>query len=343
MPTEDDLLAGIVANPREVERWLILADWLEDQQDPRAELARLRWQFHAEPDHPDERPARVQRQRALLKEGLAPVVPTWTNSLGAPFALILAGTFWMGTPKGKGYRGSDEFHHPVTLVEPYFLGIYPVTVGEFRTFVQATGYRTDAERGDGTTGLVGTGWRREPSYVWHSPGFPQADDYPATCLSWNDGQAMVNWLNEVEGDMGRVYSLPTEEQWECACRAGGDGDYFWGNDRRLLGRYTWYDRNADSRTHSVKTKLPNPWGLYHILGMIWEWCGDGYVTWQATSSRKRQRQPSVNPNVHAVRGGSWANDADLCRTAYRVSYSKDTRYTASGIRLAVSVGTAGGV
>src|SRR5205823_56217 len=109
-----------------------------------------------------------------------------------------------------------------------------------------------------------------------NPGFAQDERHPVVCVSWNDAMAMVDWLNERESTPGLVYSLPTEAQWEYACRAGTETAYFFGNDPAKLGDYAWFANNSESKTHPVETKEPNPWGLYQISGNIWEWCEDWY-------------------------------------------------------------------
>src|SRR5262249_32733125 len=137
-----------------------------------------------------------------------------------PFALILPGTFRMGSPANEKGRSSDEVAHPVTLTRPFLLGVYPVTVGEFRACVGASGYQTDAEALGGAHGLVNGHYAFDASLNWRKPGFKQTDRHPVVCLSYDDAQALVAWLNQVEASSGRVYSLPTEAQWEYACRAG---------------------------------------------------------------------------------------------------------------------------
>jgi uncharacterized protein (TIGR02996 family) len=334
MPTEADLLAAIAAHPGEEERWLILADWLEDQGDPRAELARLRWQLHTEPQS-RQRNKQLARQQELLDSGLRPVVPTVTGALGIPFALILPGTFWMGSNRTEKERQQDEIRHEVTLTEPFYLGIYPVTVGEFRAFVEATGFETDAERGNGSIGFTGRMWQAGASVVWRTPGFEQGDRHPVGCVSHNDVQAMIAWLNKQEANSRLVYSLPTEAQWEHACRAGTETAFWWGDDPTGLEANAWYIRNSGMRGHPVETKKPNPWGLYHMLGMVWEWCADGFRTFTKDPVVNPSGIPDPNDPTYPIRGGSWGNDPNFCRVAYRVGYSPEDTWSCEGFRLAL--------
>jgi uncharacterized protein (TIGR02996 family) len=336
MSTEDDLLAGIAAHPGEDDRWLILADWLEDQQDPRAELARLRYLLHAEPDHPD-RAARIARQFALLDSGLAPVAPTITTASGMAFALVQAGSFWMGSSPSEDDRGDDETRHRVTLTRPFGLGVYPVTVAEFRRFVLATNHVTDAERNGGGFGLLRGGWRQDAAFSWRAPGFDQESKQPVVCVSWNDAQAMIAWLNAQEKETGLVYALPTEAQWEYACRAGTETARFWGDSEERIRTYAWFTGNANQRTRPVQTKKPNPWGLYHTIGLVWEWCADCPRAFTGDAVVDPVGANTNEAPQHPVRGGSWGNTPDLCRAAYRVSYGRQTAWSAYGFRLAMAL------
>ncbi len=336
MLTESDLLEGIALHPGELDRWLILSDWLEDQGDPRAELARLRYLLHVEPDHP-ERAVRLTRQLALLEGGLSPVVPVRSdNVLGMPLALMLPGTFQMGSPETEEDRADDEELHPVTLTEPFYLGVYPVTVGEFEEFVGATKYQTETEKGGGAYYWTGSKWEKDAKITWRNPGFAQTDRHPVVCVNWNDAQAMVSWLNEDEAKSGLVYSLPTEAQWEYGCRAGSGAAYFWGDKPGKLGEYAWFEENSGETSHPVETKRPNPWGLWQVHGNIWEWCEDWYGEY-LTEVVENPRGCLSGGSDRVLRGGCWDGDARCCRSANRGSYDPANRITSDGFRLAVSI------
>ncbi len=335
MVTEADLLAGIALHPDELDRWLILSDWLEDEGDPRAELARLRYLLHVEADHP-ERAGRLARQQALLDSGLSPVVPIRNdNTLRMPLALMLPGTFPMGSPETEEERYDDETLHPVRLTEAYYLGVYPVTVGEYATFVKATGYRTEAETSGGAWGYDGRQWKKDASFTWRSPGSAQTERHPVVCVSWNDAQALVGWLNE-DVATGLVYSLPTEAEWEYGCRAGTQTAYFWGDDPTRLGEHAWFEENAGGTTHPVETKRPNPWGLRQVHGNIWEWCEDLHGAY-LTEAVVNPRGSLSGGSSRVVRGGSWDLDARGCRSATRGGNDPANRITDHGFRLAVSI------
>jgi len=117
---------------------------------------------------------------------------------------------------------------------------------------------------------------------------------------------------------GRVYRLPTEAEWEYACRAGTTTEYSFGDDEKDLGKYAWYDDNSGRTTHAVGEKLPNGWGLYDMHGNVWEWCSDA-----EGSSR-------------VFRGGGWSLGASFCRSAYRFTNVPTRRSSNDGFRLALS-------
>jgi formylglycine-generating enzyme required for sulfatase activity len=166
------------------------------------------------------------------------------------------GTFKMGANQGKGYDDEGPVHE-VTL-DAFAIGRYPVTVGDFRRFVDATGYRTEAEGGDGVYVWDGKSWDKKADANWRKPYFSQEERHPVVCISWNDAAAYCEWLSEQTGER---YSLPTEAEWEYACRASSETAYFFGDDERLLEDYAWYSKNSEGRAHPVGEKRANPWDL----------------------------------------------------------------------------------
>jgi formylglycine-generating enzyme required for sulfatase activity len=142
----------------------------------------------------------------------------WTNGAGITFVPIPAGTFLMGSPDAQG-EGDEHPAHRVDILRPFYMARTPVTVAVFRRFVQATGYRTEAEQGGGAAVPLGGGLMNpQVDASWRNPYFKQSEQDPAVCLSWNDAKAFVAWLNAAEST--QVYRLPTEAEWEYACRAG---------------------------------------------------------------------------------------------------------------------------
>ncbi|MDA0335612.1 MAG: formylglycine-generating enzyme family protein, partial [bacterium] len=151
------------------------------------------------------------------------------NRLGMRLTWVPPGVFWMGSPEGEPGREDQERRHEVELTHGFHLGVHEVTVGQFRQFVAASGYRTDAERdGKGSYGAnVATATiELDGACTWATPGFEQSDDHPVVHVSWHDTQAFCRWLHDHEG---QPYRLPTEAQWEYACRAGASMAYAYGD------------------------------------------------------------------------------------------------------------------
>jgi formylglycine-generating enzyme required for sulfatase activity len=186
---------------------------------------------------------------------------------GVPFEFVRipAGEFLMGSETGD----SDEKPvHRVRINESFYIGRTEVTVRQFRAFVEATGYKTEAEKGNWAASYSPAGFPIVPNrnLSWRQPGFRQSEDDPAVCISWNDAIAFCRWLSE---ETGRYCRLPCEAEWEYACRAGSDGGRV-----KDLDEVGWYRDNTARGTHPVAQKKPNAWGLYDMHGNAWEWCLD---------------------------------------------------------------------
>ncbi len=283
---------------------------------------------------------------------------------GPAMVWLPGGIFMMGSPDGVG-NDNEHPQHEVTL-DHYAVGQYPVTVGEFSRFVEETGYRTEAEQGDGAFVRNKGSWAQTKDASWRNPYFDQTDQNPVVCISWNDAKAYCDWLVE---QTGQAYGLLTEAQWEYACRGGNEGRWCFGDNESDLGDYAWYSKNANNQTHPVGQKKPNAWQLHDMHGNVWEWCEDWYdgeyyrnlgkVTLlpdlpltskpQHTASASEQsasgsaseheQRASENPSGPAsgscrvVRGGSWLNVAGLCRSAYRYIFDPSIRFLNFGFRL----------
>ena len=130
---------------------------------------------------------------------------------------------------------AEQPQHPVKITRPFYLAAHQVTVGQFRRFVEDSGYKTEAEKSDqGSYGWGGKEWKLDPRKNWKNPGFAQGDDHPVVCVSHNDAVAFLGWLNEQENEKKRGYRLPTEAEWEYACRAGTGGLYGGDDDPESL-------------------------------------------------------------------------------------------------------------
>jgi serine/threonine protein kinase/formylglycine-generating enzyme required for sulfatase activity len=181
------------------------------------------------------------------------------NSLSMKLALIPPGEFEM-TPD---YR--------VQISKPFRLGVHEVMVDQFRRFADDASYRTDAEKSP--EGGYGPKPERRREYTWRHPFVAPQGDHPVAQLSWNDATQFCEWLSRQEK---KHYRLPTEAEWEWACRAGSTSTYYFGDDPKQLGDHAWFKGNSGGRSHPVGQKLPNPWGLYDMYGNVAEYCADWF-------------------------------------------------------------------
>jgi len=281
-----------------------------------------------------------------------------TNSIGMKFRLIQPGTFMMGNEGSVKYLFDlfpelllDEMKnwnpdwitncdpsHSVRISKRYYLGKYAVTVGDFKRFVDKVGYKTEGERdGKGAYGWTGKEWVQDAKITWRNPGFTQTAQDPVVCVSWNDAESYCQWLSEVEG---KSYRLPTESEWEYACRAGSSTAFCFGEAEARLGEYAWDDSNSGGKTHPVGQKAANAWGLYDMHGNVWEWCSDWHGEYPS-SAVTDPTGPSTG-SYRVRRGGGWGSvrGGSNCRSACRGRHVPSNRYNDLGFRLALrSLGT----
>jgi len=264
------------------------------------------------------------------------------SGLGFKMAKIKGGTYRAGDigDLGKGLDREEPVH--TLKVKRFEMSVFETTVGQFRKFVDETGYKTQAELGDeggDQTWIVANGeWVRKSDANWKNPYLPQTDNHPVVCVSWYDVQEFCSWLSK---KTGQKIGLPTEAEWEYACRAGTETRYYTGNTEEDLDRAGWYWRNSgDSHvsgdysllklienhcgTHPVGTKPPNAWGLYDMTGNVWEWCMDTVDRDYYTS------KPCDN---RAFRGGGWYEQAVYERIAYRHWRRPSHSYWGLGFRI----------
>ncbi|MEN8220185.1 MAG: SUMF1/EgtB/PvdO family nonheme iron enzyme [Pseudomonadota bacterium] len=249
----------------------------------------------------------LHKKLQALKKQIIPTQDIYTNSIGMKFKLIKPGKFQMGSEKG---RENEKPVHSVEITKDFYIGIYQVTVGQYKEYVNEKGGYFD------------------PDYN------QQGDDAAITCVSWEDTQSFISWLNEKEGDSH--YRLPTEAEWEYAAKAGTTTEYSFGDDASLIKDYAWYDKNAydagEKYAHIVGQKKPNPWGLYDTHGNVWEWVQDIYGSYSDSPSSD-PTGPSTGSQIRVIRGGGWSSTAPGCRTAFRSDYSPCGRYYLLGFRL----------
>jgi len=217
---------------------------------------------------------------------------------------VQGGTFMMGCTMGQG----DDFcydceipAHQVTL-SSYYIGKCEVTQAQWLA-------------------VMGT-----------YPSRFRGDNLPVEQVRWNDVQEFILKLN---AQTGKQYRLPTEAEWEYACRGGSQSAHYKYSGSNILNDVAWYKDNSGNATHPVgTTKRPNELGIYDMIGNVWEWCSDWYNSYGSNAQTNPQGPSSGSSRV--IRGGSWAYDAKFCRVSYRYYYTPDTRSYDLGFRLACS-------
>jgi len=233
------------------------------------------------------------------------------NNNGMKLVLIPKGTFMMGSPESEEGHEEDEVRHEVTISQDYYLGVYEVTQAQYEK-------------------VMG----RNPSYYQGAKVDNQNAELPVDSVSWDEAVEFCKKLSELpeEKKAGRVYRLPTEAEWEYACRATSEMVYSFDDERGLLPEYGWFDRNGSDRTHTVGLLEPNRWGLYDMHGNVWEWCSDWYGEYPAGAVIDPSGQKESG-------GGSWNNTAESCRSANRFRDGPLDRYRLLGFRVAMSPST----
>jgi formylglycine-generating enzyme required for sulfatase activity len=213
-----------------------------------------------------------------------------TNSIGMKLVLISPGEFMMGSPESEPGRDKNETQHKVMLTQPFQMGMHEVTQQQYEE-------------------VMGS-----------NPSQFKGANNPVENVNWDDAMAYCSKLSSLPAEVaaGRVYRLPTEAEWEYACRAGTTTEYSFGDDAKDLVKYAWFDGNSGKTTHAVGGKLPNVWGLYDMHGNVWEWCSDAEGSYRVR------------------RGGSWSDSARICRSAFRGSSDPSLRGSNLGFRLALS-------
>ena len=289
------------------------------------------------------------------------------NSVKMNMIRLAPGTFMMGshqsndeliTRYGKTTSHyNDEFpQHEVQITRPFYIATNPVTRKQFGLFVHATHYVTTAEKAGFAYGMGQNNFAKYEGMSWKKPGFDQPDDHPAVCISYEDAQAFCTWLSDKEK---RRYNLPTEAQWEYACRAGTTTAFWWGDEmEKAQGMENLHDGTYDNwyatimpnkfkrwlfwedgfiQTSPVGHFKPNAWGLYEMHGNVFQWVRDGYAPYPAD----KQIDPT-GPQVSAdrvIRGGSWSALPHYARSAKRMHAHSNYNVNSGGFRVVLEFKT----
>jgi len=236
-----------------------------------------------------------------------------TNSIGMKLVLIPKGTFMMGSPASEEHHDESETQHEVTISKDYYLGVTEVTQGQYEK-------------------VMGT----NPSF-FQKRELRKSDSsmYPVEQVSWEDAVEFCKKLSDLpeEKKAVREYRLPTEAEWEYACRAGSKTAYSFGESSKSLGDYAWFRRNSNGQTHPVGEKKANAWGLYDMHGNVSEWCSD----WHGDYSKGVVSDP-IGPREgleRVARGGIWGGPAETARSGSRAWRNPAVQYY-DGFRVALS-------
>ena len=237
-----------------------------------------------------------------------------TNSIGMKLVLIHKGTFMMGSPIEEEGAINDEKQHQVTISKDYYLGATEVTQGQYEK-------------------VMGTNPSEFQKRVIRKS---DSSMYPVEQVSWENAVEFCKKLSALpeENKAGRMYRLPTEAQWEYACRADGKMAYSFGESLKSLGDYAWFGGNSNDQTHPVGEKKPNAWGLYDMHGNVWEWCSDWYDEYPKGTISDTTGPKEGSGRVR--RGGSWFGGAAFCRSASRTWIIPSHRNYDLGFRVALS-------
>jgi formylglycine-generating enzyme required for sulfatase activity len=236
-----------------------------------------------------------------------------TNSIGMKLVLIPKGTFMMGSPESDVNRQKNETQHEVTISKDFYLGVHEVTQAQYEK-------------------VIG----KNPSHFQGAVVSNENADIPVENVSWDDAVEFCKKLSDLpeEKKAGRVYRLPTEAEWEYACRAGSKTAYSFDDEEGLLPEYGWFKRNSSNRTHTVGLLESNAWGLYDMHGNVWEWCSD----WYGEYPKGAVSDPTgpCEGSFRVFRGGSWGSEAADCRSASRRWNVPSIRGGYLGFRVALS-------
>ena len=285
------------------------------------------WLGLTDSSHPERKS--VLEALVAAREGRLPIIQDCSQC--PQMVYIPAGSFRMGDIQG----GDDSDEKPVhsVSVKAFLMSTTEVTVGQFRTFVKASSYKTEAEQGDGCYVYENGSWDKLSKANWRNPGFKQSANEPVVCVSWNDAQRYVDWLNK---ETGEQYRLPSEAEWEYAARAGSETKYSWGNSigRNKANCDGCGSRWDNSQTAPVGSFAANAFGLYDMHGNVWEWTLDCWNDSYEGAPSDGTAWLSGDCGRRVLRGGSWNVNPYVLRSANRFNLTTGDRVNNFGFRLA---------
>ncbi len=294
-------------------------------------------------------------EKAQKTSVVDPSIPVQEVDMGEgvklPLVHVPSGEFAMGSPAGEPMRQEDEGpQHRVVITRGFWMGRFEVTAAQFTCFTQQTGYRTTAEFAGGAwniTEALKQVWKK--GLNWHKSEYNKMPSAPVVLISWDDTQAFCRWLSEATG---RAFRLPTEAEWEYACRGGTTTAFQWGDT--VEGGDGWLN-GADEKLRSKHPQwraFPfsdgslyaatggsyrgNVWGLHDMHGNVWEWCQDWYNPTYYSSSPEADPSNTQMDRFHVVRGGSWLCYPGFCRSSVRRKYAPEYTTCDLGFRVVMS-------
>lgn len=302
-------------DPDDLATWMALHDWLLDNNDPRVDFVKQQLQGRG-CDMGENHEELDQRVQTLLETGHRPCVPMWTNSIGMKLVHVKAGKFQMGSPVTEEDRENDEQQHDVTLTKDYWIGVYQVTEENYKN-------------------IMG----HNPHWLHPESNNLKIDtsNFPIQNINWQDAQNFCKRLSNTISERKSMikYRLPTEAEWEYACRGG-----------HLTKTYQmFYFGDSISSTHAnfgpyskwirqVGERVPNALGLYDMYGNVWEFCSDYYgADYYETNAAACDPTGPSKGSQRVIRGGGWFTIRKYCRSAYRGKFDPKTRYHTRGFRV----------
>jgi len=265
--------------------------------------------------------------------------------------VIPAGSFTMGSSAAEqalanaaglpeNFTRRENPQHRFNI-RSFAAGRYAISRGEFAAFARAKGYLTEAERGDGCFAWNGKEWKKDRAYNWRNVGFTQADNHPVVCVSWNDAQAYIGWLNQ---SSGQTYRLLSEAEREYAARGGTQTAFWWGDSistaqANYNGKGTSYNGSPQGEyrqtTVPVNSFSPNSFGLYNVHGNVWEWVEDcWHDDYSGAPADGTAWTTACSSIARVLRGGSWDSNPSILRSAFRIGGTPGIRGNLDGLRLA---------